>query len=319
VNHVHKVFPEDAEHLIAWCAHRVQFPDQKINHGLVFGGDQGIGKDTILEPVRHAIGSWNFREINPDQLLGQFNGYQKCVILRISEARNLGDQTRVEFYENSKTLTAAPPVMLPTNEKYLKEHYVPNICGVIITTNHIDALFIPSDDRRFYVAWSHIKKEDFTAAYWNDLYGWFENGGNEIVAGYLATLDLSGFNAKAPPRKTSAWYEMVGMSAAPEDAELADVIDALKKPNAVTVAMVASKAAPSALTDFLRDRRNSRNISKRFKNADYVPVRNEDAKDGLWVIGGKRQVAYAKVTLNERDRIEAARLLTLKPLPPLPY
>ena len=215
VNHVHHVYPDDAEHIIAWCAHRVQFPQEKINHALVLGGGMGIGKDTILEPVRHAIGPWNFREIKPAQLLSQFNGYVKCVILRISEARDLGDQTRNEFYESMKTLAAAPPPMHPTNEKHLKEHYVPNICGPVITTNHLDGLYIPPDDRRYYVAWSSLKKEDFTAEYWDGLYDWFESGGNEIVAEYLANLDLSGFNPKKPPPKTPAWHKMVNMSRAP--------------------------------------------------------------------------------------------------------
>ena len=44
-----------------WLAHRVQRPEDKINHALVLGGAMGIGKDTIIEPVKHAIGPWNFQ------------------------------------------------------------------------------------------------------------------------------------------------------------------------------------------------------------------------------------------------------------------
>ena len=32
------------------------------NHARVLGGDQGIGKDSMLEPVKQAIGLWNFIE-----------------------------------------------------------------------------------------------------------------------------------------------------------------------------------------------------------------------------------------------------------------
>jgi hypothetical protein len=39
----------------------------------------------------------------------------------------------------------------------------------------------------------------------------------------------------------------------------------------------------------------------------YTPVRNPDADDGLWKIGGKRQTVYAKITLGLRDQIAAAR------------
>jgi hypothetical protein len=57
---VHKIYDDEAEHIIKWLAHRVQRPGEKINHALLFGGNQGIGKDTTLEPVKHAVGPWNF-------------------------------------------------------------------------------------------------------------------------------------------------------------------------------------------------------------------------------------------------------------------
>ena len=62
---VDKVYPDEAEHIISWLAHRVQRPHEKINHALVLGGKQGIGKDTLLEPVKQAVGPWNFAEVSP--------------------------------------------------------------------------------------------------------------------------------------------------------------------------------------------------------------------------------------------------------------
>jgi hypothetical protein len=52
-----------------------------------------------------------------------------------------------------------------------------------------------------------------------------------LVAAYLASLDISGFNPKAPPPKTPAFWAIVA-NRAPEDAELADVLDGLGNPNA---------------------------------------------------------------------------------------
>jgi hypothetical protein len=88
---VHKVFPNEAAHIILWLAHRVQRPHEKINHALVLGGKQGIGKDTILYPVRHAVGPWNCQSISPKEALEHFSGYLKTIILQINEARDLGD------------------------------------------------------------------------------------------------------------------------------------------------------------------------------------------------------------------------------------
>ena len=65
LDHIRLVYPEDGEHIIRWLAHRVQRPGEKINHALVLGGEQGIGKDTLLEPVKHAVGPWNFAEVSP--------------------------------------------------------------------------------------------------------------------------------------------------------------------------------------------------------------------------------------------------------------
>jgi hypothetical protein len=121
LDHLRRVYPDDAEHILSWLAHRVQRPHEKINHALVMGGAQGIGKDSILEPVKQAIGPWNFVEVSPQQLLGRFNGFVKAVILRVSEARDLGDVDRFAFYDHMKVYTAAPPDVLRVDEKHLRE------------------------------------------------------------------------------------------------------------------------------------------------------------------------------------------------------
>ena len=38
IDHVERLYPDDADHIIAWLAHRVQHPHEKINHALVLGG-----------------------------------------------------------------------------------------------------------------------------------------------------------------------------------------------------------------------------------------------------------------------------------------
>src|ERR1700736_4912040 len=68
-------------------------------------------------------------------------------------------------------------------------------------------------------------KEDFAEGYWNTLWGWYENGGYGHVAAYLASLDISGFDPKAPPPKTPAFWDIVDANRVPEDAELLAVLD----------------------------------------------------------------------------------------------
>jgi Family of unknown function (DUF5906)/RepB DNA-primase from phage plasmid len=307
--HVQRIYPGEADHIINWFAHRVQRPYEKVNHGLVLGGLQGIGKDTLLEPVKRAVGPWNFAEVTPQQMLGRFNGFAKSVVLRISEAKDMGEYDRYKFYAHLKSYLAAPPDVLRVDEKNLREYSVFNVCGAVLTTNHkTDGIYLPADDRRHFVAWSSTTKEDFAAAYWTDLWAWYEREGFGHVASYLAELDLSGFDPKAPPPKTAAFWAIVDAGRPAEDAELADIIDALGNPDAVTLATLLEKA-DGPICEWLDDRKNRRAIPYRLEQCGYSPVRNDVAKDGLFKIKGRRQVIYANDRLSLQDRFKAANSL----------
>ena len=305
IDHIHKVFGDDAEHIIKWCAQRVQHPEVKINHALVLGSEKhGIGKDAALEPVKRSIGHWNFGDINPHQLLGQFNGFLKNVILRISEARDLGDISRYQFYDHTKAINAAPPDVLRIDEKHLREHSIQNCVGVIITTNYkSNGIYLPAEDRRHYVAWSNLSPEDFAAGYWNRLFKWYDEGGDGHVAAYLAGLDIAGWDPKAPPPKTQAFWDIVDANRAPEDSELADVLELLGNPKIVTLRQVINLASPE-FASWLSDRKSWRILPHRFEQCGYVPVRNPDNKQGFWRIGGQRQVVYGLSNLSLREQLK---------------
>jgi phage/plasmid primase-like uncharacterized protein len=312
-DHLRLVFGDDADHIELFLAHRVQRPGEKINHALVLGGGQGIGKDTILVPVKYAVGPWNFQEIGPQQLLGRFNGFIKSVVLRVSEARDLGDIDRYALYERLKVYTAAPPEGLRVDEKNLREHTVLNCTGVVMTTNHkTDGIYLPADDRRHFVAWSDLTREEFEKEYWKEIYAWYAEGGIGHVAAYLASLDLSGFDPKAPPPQTDAFWAIVTANHAPEDSELADTLDRLRNPDATTLLRVADQA-DGDFGMWLRDRKNRRVVGYRFEGCGYVAVRNKHAKDGLWVLGERRQVVYAKSSLSVRDRYVAVQKFAGEP------
>ena len=170
--------------IVKWLAHRVQRPGEKVNHCLVLGGASGIGKDTLLEPVKLAVGPWNFSDVSARQVLGRFNGFLRSVVLRISEARDLGEVDRFHFYDATKTVMAAPPDVLRIDEKNLREYVIFNRVGVVITTNYkTDGIYLPPDDRRHDILWSELEEKDFPQGYWPKLWGWYEAGGYEDVAG----------------------------------------------------------------------------------------------------------------------------------------
>jgi hypothetical protein len=322
-NHVHKVYAKaEANHIIKWLAFKVQNPGVKINHALVLGGSQGIGKDTILAPLVEAVGSANFGNISPSDMTGVFNRFVESVILRVSEARDLGENTRVNrftFYDHSKVYAAAPPEVLRCNEKHIRPYYVFNVLGMVLTTNHrFDGLYLPADDRRHYVAWSELTKDDFATDYWTTLWRWYDAGGYGHVAAYLRSVNLTGFDPKAPPPRTQALLDIIDTSAAPENNELADAIEELMqerekqddKTKTCTLAMIAATTKGAAM-EWLLDRKSRRMVPHRMAEIGYIPVRNPDEKDGRWRIGGARHMIYGPVGMPLIERLQDARNLVL--------
>jgi hypothetical protein len=204
-------------------------------------------------------------------------------------------------------------------------HSAVNVCGTILTSNHPDALYLPRDDRRHFVCVSTRTKGDFPDGYFDGLYAWFERGGNEAVAHFLAKLDQSAFNAKAAPPKTAGWQMIVAAGLAPESGDLSDVIEALGNPPALTLSMIKPKAPfGSQLRASFEDVKLRRAIPKRLGEAGYIAVPNPDAaSDGRWRVPsgnewgipeGKTTI-YARRELSEDKRLTGARRLILPPPP----
>jgi hypothetical protein len=196
--------------------------------------------------LRRAVGAWNFADISPQALLGNFNEFVRSVVLRISEGKDLGEFDRFKFYEATKTLMAAPPDTLRCNPKYVKPYYVLNVAGVIVTTNHkVGGLYLPVDDRRHFVAWSTKEMSDFAPAYWGKYWARLNAGGADAVAKHLRTLDLKGFDPKAPPKHTQAFLEMVDAMRSEEESDMDDAIESLGNPKALMIADLIGNAETS--------------------------------------------------------------------------
>jgi hypothetical protein len=303
--HLEALWPDQADHIERWFAHRAQRPGEKINHCLLLGGAPGIGKDAVIQPLKRAVGAWNFAEISPQAALGAFNEFLRSVVLRISEIKDLGDFDRFAFYEASKTLMAAPPDTLRCNPKYVRPYYVMNVTGVIVTTNHkVSGLYLPPDDRRHFVAWSNKEQADFDPDYWRGYWARFNAGGAEAVATHLRGLDLAGFNPNAPPDRTQAFWEMVDAMRSEEESEMADIIESLGSPNALTVSDLIDRAGGLGrygFAEFLRDHTKARNIKMRLEENGYRRLANPDDKRGRWQLPSERTSVYVRRLLSDRE------------------
>src|SRR5215831_6334230 len=328
--HWFKLYPADiAEHCIAWLAHRRQHPGIKPNHGLVLIGEPDIGKDMSLVPVRYAVGTWNFRDIALNDLVGKTNDFLCAVIVRVNEARDVGDANRGRIdryglHDHVKALMTSPPETHRINRKYVPEYTSLSVTGFITTSNHDDALYMPSNDRRNAIAKSERTRADFPKEYFDELNHWYHHeGGIGHVVAYLQQYDLSNFNPKLAPPKTEAFWHMVNVDRGPGHGELTDAIEALgeqigkklgKKPDAhgdydppdaLTIALLLT-VAPSL--EWLIDRKMSRATAHRIQRCGYVATLNRKALEsgGAWKIRGKRTMIYARAELTPDQRHDAA-------------
>ncbi len=318
LDHVKLIYPDDWQHIVNCLAYRVQHPEEKILHALVLGGPTRIGKDTILEPIPFAVGPWNFATTGAAAIMDtpQFNPYLEAVVCLVNEAKDFGDDNRVGFYHRMKEwLGGTAGGVLPVADKNVKVHPVIDVWFAIITTNFkVHGLFLPDDDARHYVAWSnrtwadwgYASMEENDEKYFKPLYEWFANGGNEAVAYYLATLDVSGFRPKAPPRKTDAWYEIVNAYADPNNAPLATILENLGDPPAVTVNEILAADADGELN--WMDPKYRTAVPGQMEAAGYVHQRNPGGK-GRWQVGTKRReiAIYVQAKLGKAERVKAAQ------------
>jgi hypothetical protein len=231
ISHVKTLFPDptEHEHFFNWAAHMLQRPEEKVNHGIVLAGKQGIGKDATLAPLRKGVGYWNTSEIDPDDIFSPYNSYIKSLMIVVNEVRPHETSHRaMSFYNALKPLLAAPPEMLLSNAKYLTPIPVRNLCRVVLTTNSPLSVHMPEDDRRLFILTSGMERNDFGEGYFKELYTWLnKQGGMDAVISWLLKRDISGFEASAPPPMTEGKDQMVQTTSEYRRNMVDDLIEAL--------------------------------------------------------------------------------------------
>jgi hypothetical protein len=189
------------------------------------------------------------------------------------------------------------------------------VVGVVITTNNRESgIYLPRDDRRHYVAWSDLPENDPASVQrCMHLWRWYEAGGINNVVAYLRMRDLTDFDAKAPPRKTAAFWAIAQANMPHDESELADLLDAMGDPPAVTLRLLATAAdgrGMPTLAGALLDRSQSRTTANRLASAGYSIVPNPTAPtNGLWNVGGRRMAVYARRGLSIAAQHHAAKEL----------
>lgn len=200
---------EHRDHILKFMAYTILKPEVKINHIILLGGMEGVGKDLLLSPLKYAMGK-TAQEIEGRALAENFNSYLvNKKYLHINETE-LGDhRSAQEIYNKLKPLAASPPETIYVNPKGIQAYDIPNIVNITMATNSHVPIRLNGPSRRFFALWSDlcIRDEDGIGAEWQEyfdrLWEWFNSGGMDHCVWYLRhNVDISKFNPKAHPPVT---------------------------------------------------------------------------------------------------------------------
>lgn len=198
------------KHMLQWMAWTILYPETKINHMLLLGGAEGVGKDFLLYPLAKAM-EGHYANVPGDALTGRFGEFLLSTkYVHINEVTLADHREAALVAERIKPLTAAPPETLYVDRKGVKPLYITNIVNCTMGTNSTLPFRTQGLSRRIYGVWSDLQVRDLNGetlpewrTYWVDRWNWMQAGGAEACVHYLRNcVDLSDFNPGVAPPMT---------------------------------------------------------------------------------------------------------------------
>ena len=199
----------------ALVAQRIQRPKAPPLFCLLLRGDHGTGKgywmDNILRPL---IGEANFIAVTLADVQKQFvSDIYNSTVVHIDEIND----SRGRSGEKMKKLITEGYARVEA--KYQQPYIANKYFNIVASSNVYDPIKIEQNDRRYFVPVysKHLRSPDETKAFFGDLTAWLEQeGGLQVMANYLHSLNIEAFNFRFPPR-TQAKEEITEVSTASED------------------------------------------------------------------------------------------------------
>lgn len=227
LEHAERMIPDaqEREHCLNWMAFKVQYPARKINHGILHGGRQGSGKDTLWLPFLYSVGGrgWqNVKTVTTEEIQSNFHYHLLSEVCVLNELREPALADRRALENKLKPLLAAPPETFSINEKGRHPYPAVNRLSVLGFSNERISLSLSADDRRWMVLWSEAGILPQSEA--ERLWQWYEQGGLDHVAHWLRSRDVSAFKPGERPLMTDAKAVMLEGGLSPGEALLAQAM-----------------------------------------------------------------------------------------------
>ncbi len=180
--------------VMAWFAHIIQRPRERIGTALVLRGAMGSGKSKVGEVFGSLIQSHYFMVDDPRYVTGQFNAHMaSCLLLQAEEAVWAGDKAAEG---RLKGLVTSKFQMI--EQKGIDPIRLDNFVRLIMTSNEDWVVPAGKDERRFCVldVAPHVAQNH---GYFAEMDQQLNDGGREALLHHLMTLDISGVNLRQIP------------------------------------------------------------------------------------------------------------------------
>ena len=306
--------------LLDWLAWVVQNVGKKIGHMLVLGGNEGIGKSTILQPLMFFLGEWNVKTVSiEEEIAKEWTDWRRNLFIVVNEVHDTGDEKPWKMEDKLKQIGARPPDWLSVNEKYGLKYTVPNVINVAMTTNHsLSAVHLSSEEaRRYLMLGSKVTREELGEARLIKLATWLNDRGGWIhCVQFLLDRDVSKFNPNAAPPKTWMFEAAVESSKSAVEVEIEDALDdwvATRKSEYVLFTL-DDLTVDSGASSYIRNPKYRSVVSNALFKLGWITVRNPDDKRGKWLVPAglnsatfRRRMLYGPAGMASKDLIQAAK------------
>jgi hypothetical protein len=207
--HLAYLVPDETQQnaILDYLAAVFQRPMEKPAYTILHRGGQGVGKDLLLKPIAHGLGTEASGSEKVEKLIDGWGDILARKKFMIIEEVDKGQSKKV--YNALKTLLA--PTATGVRSLNLKGGAIitqQDCLATYMMSNKKGALTLEKDDRRVYVVDSYVEKRE--GAYYRGIDKWYsEEGGIEKVVAFLLARDLTDYNAMIPPTRTEAFLDVL--------------------------------------------------------------------------------------------------------------
>lgn len=214
----------DRGHLMDWLAWTYQRPGEKITWApILYSKSHGVGKTTVFDCLAECVGRTCVSEPTQAELEDKFNDWVFGKLLVKIEELMSGDK----YHVAEKLKPVVSNQTLSIRRMHQTGFSVQNVANVAAITNHMQALPLEDEDRRWMMIQCVEAPKSVRRPKMKAFHKWLESAGHGVIAHWLATRDVSEFQPKGEAPMTALKKVVIEASRTDIDraVDLCDVFD----------------------------------------------------------------------------------------------